>query len=122
MKKIQNDHPFANEKLIDYDPINGVKTFGSSAGRYGETWAIRHEFDDVSPEVDASRELAKDQDHWKNGVKNSWLHYAHIPDALLLKWHTEGIDINNPSELTRMVNRAEYAYLRCTPKIHVAKQ
>lgn len=122
MKKIKNDNPYSNEKLIDYDALNGIKTFGSSSGKYGEIWSIRHEFEDVSPEVDASKELAKDDDHWKKGVKNSWLHYAHIPDALLLQWHTKGIDINNPRELTRMVNRPEYAYLRCTPKIHVAKQ
>lgn len=122
MKKIKNDHPFSNERLLDYDKVNGVKTFGSSSGKQGEVWAIRQEFEDVSPEVDASKELAKDPEFWKRGVKRSWAHYAHIPDSLLLNWHTQGVDINSPSELTRMVNKAEYAYLRCTPKIHVAKQ
>lgn len=122
MKKIKNDHPFANERLLDYDPINGVKTFHSSAGKAGEIWAIRQEFEDVSPEVDASRVLGNDPEHWKGGVKKSWLHYAHIPDSLLLNWHVQGININNPRELTRMVNRPEYAYLRCTgSKLHVAK-
>lgn len=121
MKKLKNDHPFSNERLIDYDRMSGVRTYGSSSGKLGEIWAIRQEFDDVSPEVDASREIAKDNEHWKKGVKNSWAHYAHIPDPLLLQWHTKGVDINNPRELCRMVNRPEYEYLRCTPKIHVAK-
>lgn len=122
MKAIKNTHPFSNERLIDYDALNGVKTYGSSSGKLGEVWAIRQEFEDVSPEVDASKVIANDPEHWKKGVKKSWAHYAHIPDPLLLTWHVQGIDINNPSELCRMVNRPEYAYLRCTPKIHVAKE
>jgi hypothetical protein len=81
MKKLKNNHPFANERLIDYDRMSGVRTYGSSSGKLGEIWAIRQEFDDVSPEVDASREIAKDNEHWKKGVKNSWAHYAHIPAA-----------------------------------------
>lgn len=119
MKPIKNDHAFSNERLIDYDPVSGIRTYGSSEVVKGEeVWAIRQDFDDVSPEVDAAKVLANDPEHWKKGVKESWLHYGHIPDPVLLQWHVQGVDINNPQELFKMVNRPEYAYLRCTPKIH----
>lgn len=119
MKVLKNTHPFSNEAPISYDAVNGVTTFFSSDGKQGENWAIRHEFDDVSHEVDASRELQKDGDHWKKGIKNSWLHAAHIPDAILLKWHGMGVNINEPKELLCMVQRPEWRYLMCVDKVLV---
>lgn len=119
MKIVKNDHPFPNELPVDYDPVNGIKTFFSSSGKTGEIWNIRQEFEDVSHEVDASRELQKDDEHWKKGVKNGWLHAAHIPDAILLQWHLMGVNINEPKELLRMVQRPEWRYLCCTNKILV---
>lgn len=119
MKKIKNQNPYHGERLLSYDRANGVKTFFSSGGKGDENWAIRHEFEDVSPEVDASRELQKDDNHWKDGVKKEWIHAAHIPDAILLKWHVDGVDINDPKELLRMAQRPEWRYLMCVDKILV---
>lgn len=117
MKAIKNTHPFPNERLLEVDPLTGTKTFFSSGGKRNEEWAYRQEFTDVSPEVDASRELQKDDDHWKKGVKDSWLHAAHIPDAILLKWHIMGVNINEPKELLQMVQRPEWRYLMCVDKV-----
>jgi hypothetical protein len=114
MKAVKNTNPYQDEALLDYDPLSRVKTYFSSEG---DNWAIRHEFEDVSPEVDASRELQKDDDHWKKGVKESWLHAAHIPDAILLQWHVMGVNINEPKELLKMVQRREWRYLMCVDKI-----
>lgn len=119
MKVIKNPNPYHGERLLDYNPYSQVKTFFSSAGKDGEKWAIRQEFGDVSAEVDASRELQKDDDHWKNGVKGGLVHVAHIPDAILLQWHAIGVNINEPKELMRMVQRPEYHYLRCVDKVLV---
>jgi hypothetical protein len=118
MKAIKNPHPYHGEALLSYDRYSGVKTFFSSGGKDGEKWAIRQEFDDVSHEVDASRELQKDDGHWDKGVKAGWLHYCHIPDPVLLQWHAMGVNINEPKELLKMVNKPEYAYLKCTGKVH----
>ena len=117
MKIVKNTHPYADERLIDYDAINGVRTYGSSSGKDGEIWAIRYEFDDVSHEVDASRELQKDPDHWKKGVKGGLVHAAHIPDSILIKWFAMGVNINDPKELLRMVQRPEWRYLMCVDKV-----
>jgi hypothetical protein len=119
MKIIKNDHPYQYERLLDYDPWSGVRTYFSSDGKEGENWAIRQEFESVYPELEASKALQKDDDHWRRGVKKSWVHAAHIPDSILLKWHIDGVDINDPKELARMVSKPEWSYLNCVDKIIV---
>lgn len=121
MKRIKDDSVFLNERLLDYDPIGGVRTYVSSETSKGkETMVVRYDFDDVSHEVDASKELAKDPNHWNEGVKKSWLHYGHIPDPILLIWHNMGVNINEPSELFAMVNKPEWSALKLTAKMHRA--
>ena len=107
-----------NERLLDYDHINGIKTYFSSHGPELNDWSFRYEFDDVSPEVEASKSLQTTDDHWKDGLKKDWLHYAHIPDSILLKWHSEGVNINDSKELVKMVNRREWRHLKCVDKTH----
>lgn len=109
------------EKLLEYDPYSGIKTYFSSSGKNAQDWTFRYEFDDVQPHVDFSMGLQNDPEYWRNGVKNDRVHYAHIPDSLLLKWHTEGVNIKNPRALFEMVNRREYSYLKTTNKVHVPK-
>lgn len=109
--------PGLQERLIEV--VDGRRTY-MSVGPKGE-WQFRHEFDDVQPEVDASRELAKNDDHWKKGVKQGMLHYAHVPANVLFLWHCEGVDIRNPRELIRTVNKPQWSYLKCCTKVHVPK-
>lgn len=116
---VKTDQPFSNEKLLSYDRVNGVSTYFSSGGKAGELWSIRHEFEDVQHEVDASRALQNDDDHWKKGVKGGLLHAAHIPDSILLKWHAMGVNINSPRELLKMVHKPEWRYLMCVDKVLV---
>ena len=76
---------------------------------------------DVEPQIEASRQLQNDTDYWKQGVKREMAHYAHIPNILLEKWANEGVDIRDSSALFAMVNKPEYAYLKTTAKVHIAR-
>jgi hypothetical protein len=70
-------------RLLDVDPLTGLATF--------------HHFDeetkknvisyaqDVSATVDLSEAIANDGASTKRGLKESMLHYAHIPDIVALK-------------------------------------
>lgn len=118
MSVVKNTHPFSNERLFDVDPLTGTKTYFSSGGKYGTEWAFRKEFIDVSPEVDAAKVLKNDDDHWKKGVKKSFLHYAHIPDGILYIWLGMGVDINDPQALFEMCNKPEWSDIKLTRKIH----
>lgn len=73
---------------------------------------------DVTQNLEYSRQLQNDDAYWKAGVKSEMAHYAHIPNVLLERWANEGVDINDNDALFEMVNKPEYAYLRTTTKRH----
>jgi hypothetical protein len=104
------------ERFFDYDPFTGVRTYFSS--ETGDDWTFTYKYDPVTYELDASRELAKDPDHWKDGVKDGWVHYAHIPDQVLHQWAIQGVNITDPKELLKMVNKPEFSDLKNTKKNH----
>jgi hypothetical protein len=107
------------ERLFDYDPFLGVRTYFSTDEK-GDSWKFRYEYDPVTYELEASKELAKTDELWDTGVENSWLHFAHIPNQIMHQWATLGVDITDPAELCRMVERPEWAYLKNTTKKHKA--
>lgn len=109
--------PGLQERLFEVDPLTGIKTW-MSVGPKGE-WQFRHEFPDVQNELDMNRDLRNDSDNWTEGVKNGVVHFAHIPDAVLFKWHCDGVDIRDNKALFEMVNKPEWSYLKCVDKIHV---
>jgi hypothetical protein len=73
---------------------------------------------DVEGNLDYSKALAKDEDVTRNGIKNEFWHYAHIPNVILEKWALEGVNINDPKELVKKVNSPDYAYFKTTSKYH----
>lgn len=93
--------PFTGiERWMQYDPETDTLTESASA--------------DVEANLEHSRRLQNDPEHWKKGVKNEMAHYAHIPNILLEVWANQGVDINDNQALFDMVNKPEYAYLRTT--------
>lgn len=75
---------------------------------------------DFTPEIEATKSLQNDPEYWKDGVKNEFAHYGHIPVILLEKWSNEGVDINDMQALFQMINKPEYSYLKTTTKNHRA--
>lgn len=106
----------STELPFDYDEATGIRQWFSMQA--DGSVQLRQEVPVDWAAVEASKELAKDGDHWKDGVKNGWLHYAHIPDAILFLWYTQGVNINEPEELRKMVNKRDWRYLKCVGKIH----
>lgn len=104
-------------RLLSHE--DGIRTYVKSDGT---NWEFKYEFDDVSTDLDYTADLRNNPDTWRNGVKNELVHYCHIPPSILLKWHFDGVNINNARELVNMVNRPEWRYLKCVDKVHVAKE
>lgn len=104
-------------RLLSHE--DGIRTY---IEKVGDTWNVKHEFDDVDVHLDYSRALQNEPEYWKEGVKKDMVHYAHVPPSILMKWHWMGVNINNARELVNMVNRPEWRYLKCVDKIHVAKE
>ena len=106
-------------RLLDVDPLSGTRTYHYYDPLTKKT-TIKT-VGDATAGLEWAKGLAKNEDYWKQGVKNSRAHYAHIPNDVLLKWHNMGIPINDPKELVKMVNRPEWSYLKTTNKVHVCK-
>lgn len=76
---------------------------------------------DVSSLLDANKKLQNDPEHWKQGVKNSWVQYASYPAIIVMQWMKDyGVDVlnkNHAKKVLELTNRPEYRYLKTTTKM-----
>lgn len=108
------------KRLLEVDPITKV----ASWFEYDETTdktTISYTGGDAAEKAEISQKLQNDADYTKQGLKKEFVHYAHISDAQLLRWHCEGIDIKDTKQLFAMVNKPEYQKLKTTNLVHKAK-
>lgn len=100
-----------DERLFDYDPATGVKTWFSSSDEDGGTWQFRRE-QDVSPILDRNKEAQAEA--WDR--RSEMWHAAHIPTLVMYEWATKhGVEMWNPDHkdgVKRLLNHPDYRYLR----------
>ena len=104
-------------RLLDSDPVTGLKTYVKHEDGKSHIFYV----EDVEPQLEAAQWLRNTDDHFKAGVKNSWLHYAHIPDTEIIKLIKHGInpyahDVNM-RDLFKYVNTNLKQY-KLTTKTH----
>ena len=109
-----------SKRLLDIDPVTKIASWFEYDDLTDDT-TISYTGGDLDAQVEASKDLQNDDEYTRKGMKNDALHYAHIPDMILLKWKFEGVDITNKKELFRKVNEPEYSYLKTTKLVHKAK-
>ncbi len=104
------------KRILDHDPFTGVTTYHSYDHSTQQTTIERVQ--DVQPTLDRNKQLANDSSYKQQGMKDSFLHVAHIPMVVIEKWLIEdGIDVFNPEHYNRVrlkLNSNEYQYLRTT--------
>ena len=109
-----------SKRVLDYDPTSGITTYFDYEAD-NDTALIYHE-QDVTPILDMNKALQNEPDAWKQGVKNSWAHYAQIPNIVVQKWLNEhGVNLydkNHQKAVFRLLNDPEYRYLKTTTKFH----
>lgn len=100
-----------SERLFDYDPASGMKTWFSSSDDNHGTWNFRYE-QDASPILDQNKEsqaegFDKRADMW---------HAAKIPAIVLMEWLTKHNckywDKNDAPKVRKLLNSDEYRHLR----------
>ena len=101
----------SDERLFDYDPTTGVKTWFSSDEENGGQWHFRRE-QDVAPILD--RNKAAQAESWDK--RSEMWHAAHIPTLVMYEWATKhGVEMWNPNHkdgVKRLLNHPDYRYLR----------
>jgi len=99
------------ERLLDYDPLTGVKTWFSSSDEDGGTWNVRYEQDATSI-LDGNKEA---QAEGFDKRSEMW-HAASVPTVVLMEWMTKyGVrawDKNHAHAVKRLLNSDEYRWCR----------
>lgn len=113
------------KKFLDFDPFTGIEQiFHYDESK--DSYTIEYKAADVEPQLDAAATLKNDPDYTKSGMKSGWLHYAHIPTAVQLKWLYEyGVDVYNKDhqkKVWQLVNDPEFRRLKTTDKYHEPKR
>lgn len=112
-------------RFLDFDPFSGIESYFHYIPET-DKFTIEYKHRDVEPQLDASQALANDPDYTAKGMKSGWLHYAHIPDILILKWKYElGVDVYNPAhkkKVYQLLNDPEYRKLKTTHLKHEPKR
>jgi hypothetical protein len=100
-----------SERLLDFDPNTGMKTWHSYDESDDRT-ILRYE-QDCQPILDRNKEM---QNHGPSGPMGDMCHVASIPSSIQLKWLVEhGVDIGNKDHMPgvkRLLNSNEYRYLK----------
>ncbi len=79
-------------ELINYqhDPFTGLKTIVQVDNQGLMHTTYEQDLGDV---LERTRTLRNADDYWKQGVKNSMVHIATIPDVVILELRKLGIDV-----------------------------
>lgn len=103
-------------RLIDVDPVSGIRTYFEVTGNDGKfqihTVASTK---DIRASVDYAKTLANDTEYKRLGIKNGWMHGAHIPPIVVHQWLKEGIDVMNPAHMDRVkrkLNDPDWKHLK----------
>ena len=101
------------ERLLDFDPFTGLKTFHSYDDTT-ETTTIRYE-QDVEPVLDANKH---DQNHADRKM-GEMVHVARVPVGIQLEWFTKyGVKMwekDHRKAVHRLLDSSDYRYLKRLP-------
>ena len=100
--------------------MTGITTYFDYDHLHDETLIMREQ--DVSSILEANKAMQNEEQTTKDGIKNSWWHYAQVPNIVIEKWLTEyGVDFYNKDHKKKifwLLNQPEYRYLKTTTKMH----
>lgn len=112
------------KRVIDHDPLTGITTWFEYHPESDISVVGREQ--DVEAILEANKALQGSDTYTRDGFKESWWHYATIPNVLIEKWKIEeGIDVFNKDHSRRVfqkLNDPAYRFLKTTTKVHLPKR
>lgn len=110
------------KRLMDVDPVTGLATYHDYDSLNARN-VITYE-QDASAHIDFAESLANDDSYTRKGLKADMVHYAHIPDIVLLKMKFEdGVDPFDPNNGRRVFDliNSKYKRLKTANIVHRPK-
>ena len=109
-----------SKRVLEYDPLTAITTYFDYDYSSDKTTISREQ--DVELILDINKAIQNDESISKAGIKDSWWHYAQVPNIVIEKWKSEhGVDMFNKDHqkaVFRLLNQPEYRYLKTTTKMH----
>jgi len=106
--------------VLDFNPVSGEAVYFEFDPET-ERATITHS-QDPTYIIERNKKFAKNLDYTRRGVKNDMLHYATIPNGVIVKWKQElGVDVFDPNDRRKMfslLNSPDYKYLKTTTINH----
>lgn len=103
---------------LDRNPLTGEVCYMQVEG---DTFRIINT-QDVTPIIDANKRAQNAPELTRKGIKKDMIHYASIPNTVILKWRQElGVDVFNHDHRKKvfsLLNDPEYKYLKTTTLNH----
>lgn len=104
----------SDERLLDFNPHTGLKTWFSSDDEDGGRWHVRYE-QDAAPILDRNKAAQAE----RQDTKSEMWHAASVPNVVLMEWAVKhGVrawDKNHADGVKRLLNSNEYRHLRRAP-------
>lgn len=101
------------KRLLDVDPLSGLKTY-HDYDELTETTIIHHE-QDVEPILDANKHDLNHADRKMGDM----VHVARVPIGIQLEWYVKyGVrmwDQNHKKAVARLLDSSDYCYLKRLP-------
>jgi hypothetical protein len=111
------------KRLLDFNPLSGESVWFQYDHSI-DSMTITHE-QDVSKHLDMAHARATDANYTRKGIKNDLWHYAHVPNATILKMKQEdGVDLFDKNDAKRVFEllNTKYKRLKTTEKVHVPRR
>lgn len=103
-----------DKRLLSRDPVSGLEEWFYCDPMTGD-WHLEWT-QDCQAQVDAMKAFQNDPEHKRRGIERGFAHYAHWPDAIIIKWrHEYGIDVLNKAHKDAALKKLQdpdWKYLR----------
>jgi hypothetical protein len=113
----------SDKRVLQRDPLTGLITYHQYDEHTDET-VISYDAP-TAPIIERNKILQNDPDHWKQGMKKDFAHYADIPVMVQMDWLiNKKVDCYKQEDGKKMfslLNDPDYRYLKVTTKVHVCK-
>ena len=100
------------KRILDYDPYTRTTTWHDYDHATGKTYI--GETQDVRPFLEVSQKLANNSDYKRGGIKNDWMHFATVPNAIILKLLQDyNLDIYNKDDMPKIEKVLQRDFKKC---------
>lgn len=106
------------KRVLDHDPMTGITSYFEQEESTGRIHLSQE--CDVQAELDYCKGLANHDDYSKQGIKDEFWHYAHLPVIVIEQLLKKGINVYAKGTIKDVIKaiNTDYPHLKTTSGMH----